>query len=532
MVKRPPRPSPPAQKPVVAIEPGGPLPLYEQLYVGLRQQILEGRLRPGARLASTRDLAQHFDVSRFTVVQALERLSAEGYLTTRRGSGTYVGDTLPERSIAVSRDPARAGPPPGTQEGRVPGLSSRGRVLSTVVITGPRGDEPRPFHPRRSPLDIFPVAQWSRIMRRRWNDASYAQLDYGDPTGYPPLREAIAEHVSVTRGVSCGAHQVVVTSGSQQAFDILFRLALDPGQYAWMEEPGYLDVRAALLGAGARIVPVPVDDSGLNVEEALRRRPKARLAVVSPSHQYPTGVTLSAKRRVALVSWARETGAWIVEDDYDSYFRYSGRPMPALQSLDGPGPEPPGRAGRANVLYVGTFSKTMFPALRMGFCVVPERLIDAVANAKAIADRHSPIVEQAALAEFIALGHYDRHLRRLRVACQERYEAMQFHFRRRLGGGITLAKATAGTHVLGRLARSLAADDGLAELIRRAEQQGLVLFPYSRYCLASTDDDQLVLGFGGLAPEAIATGVDRLAGVLDQLTATRAGPRPRRRPDS
>jgi GntR family transcriptional regulator/MocR family aminotransferase len=229
-----------------------------------------------------------------------------------------------------------------------------------------------------------------------------------------------------------------------------------------------------------------------------------------------------------LLSWAREAGAWIVEDDYDSYFRYSGRPMAALQSLDRPEPDTPGAARRANVLYVGTFSKTMFPALRMGFCVVPERLVDAVSNAKAIADRHSPIVEQAALAEFIALGHYDRHLRRLRVACQERYEAMQFHFRRRLAGAITLAKATAGTHVLGRLAPAMAADQGLSELVRRADQQGLVLFPYSRYCLASTDHDQLVLGFGGLTPEAIASGVDRLAGVVERLTATPARPRPRR----
>jgi GntR family transcriptional regulator/MocR family aminotransferase len=365
-------------------------------------------------------------------------------------------------------------------------------------------------------------------MRRRWSDASYPQLDYGDPRGYLPLREAIAEHVSVTRGVRCEAHRVVVTSGSQQAFDILFRLVLDPGEHVWMEEPGYLDVRAALLGAGARIVPVPVDDSGLNVEEAIRRRRDARLAVVSPSHQYPTGVTLSAARRRALLSWAREADAWIVEDDYDSYFRYSGRPTRALQGEDGQECETSGPGRRPRVLYVGTFSKTMFPALRLGFCVVPDRLVEPVSNAKAVADRHSPIVEQAALAEFITLGHYDRHLRRMRVACQERYEAMQFHFRRRLAGAITLAKTSAGTHVLGRLAGPIAAAGGLAEVIRRAGEQDLVLFPYSRYCQASTDDDQLVLGFGGLTLEKIASGVERLAGVLEQVAATRARPRGKR----
>ena len=391
--------------PLVRLKVSGSVPLYEQLYQGLREHILAGRLCGGTRLASTRTLAIEWGVSRSTVVNAMERLLAEGYLTARQGAGTFVVDTLPEATMIARRAPTpvriETGKPASESH-----LSSRGRALSAVVITGPRtpGNEPRPFHPRRAPLDVFPIKVWSRIVRRQWAYCDHRRLDYGDPAGHPALREAIAAHITVTRAVRCTAQQVVVTSGSQQAFDILFRLLLDPGERAWIEEPGYLDVRAALVGAGAELIPVPVDGSGLDVAEGIRRAPGARLAVVSPSHQYPTGATLSATRRAALLDWARSTGAWIVEDDYDSYFRYSGRPMSALQGVD------------RDVVYVGTFSKTVFPALRLGFCVVPESILDAVINARAVADRNSPIVDQAALAEFIVNGHYDRHLRRRATA--------------------------------------------------------------------------------------------------------------------
>jgi GntR family transcriptional regulator / MocR family aminotransferase len=505
--------------PLVALDAAAAAPLYEQLYLGLRDHILAGRLRPGARIASTRALATHLDISRFTVVSALDRLIAEGYLSTRRGAGTFVTGTLPEQRMRARRSAGNS--QPMAAKTTTATLSRRGAALSGVVITGPRREagEPLPFRPRRPPLDVFPVKLWARLVRRQWSRASVNQLDYGDPAGYRPLRDAIAQHVSVTRGVACTADQVIVTSGAQQAFDILFRLLLDPGQQAWIEEPGYLDVRASLVSAGATLVPVPVDAHGIDVGAGCALGPQARLAVVSPSHQYPIGVTLSATRRAQLLEWARRTGAWIVEDDYDSYFRYRGRPMSALQALDADGVRPAGASPR--VVYVSTFSKTMFPSLRLGFCVVPPPLIEPVANARAVADRNSPIVDQAALAEFIGGGHYDRHLRRVRMVCHERYDAMHHHFGRILGDAIRLGVAAAGTHVLGVVngeRRHASSRRGLAAAVAAAAaQDGMVVFRLSRYCLQPVERDALVLGYGGLPPNRIRAGAERLARVIEKV---------------
>jgi GntR family transcriptional regulator/MocR family aminotransferase len=498
------------QLPLVDLDPAAPLPLYEQLYLALRDQIVRGHLPPGGRLASTRRLADYLAISRFTVVTALERLLAEGYLEARRGSGTFVTRTLPEDFM---RPPDRRAPSPAGTDLR-PALSRRGTQISSTHITGPRPEEPRAFQPRRGPLDVFPLRAWSAIVRRLWRSGGYKYLEYGPPAGYWPLRQAIAAHIGVTRAVRCAPEQVIVTSGAQQAFDLLFRVLLDPGDRAWIEEPGYLDVRAALLAAGARLVPVPVDEAGLNVEEGIRLGRDARLAVVSPSHQYPAGVTLSATRRLALLNWARSRGSWIVEDDYDSYFRYSGRPMSALQGVDRPAP-------RSHVIYVGTFSKTVYPSLRLGFCVVPEPLVDAVTNARAIADRNSPMIDQAALTEFIVGGQYERHLRRLRLVCQERYHAMRLHFGCLLGEQLTLSEASAGTHVLGHFRGRLSNDRGLAIRVSQlAAAEGLVVFPLSRYCLTPPARDALVLGFGGLSTRRIAAGADRLAAIIRRAHAS------------
>jgi GntR family transcriptional regulator/MocR family aminotransferase len=502
--------------PLITIDSRTQLPLYEQIYRDLREQVTSGQLRAGARLASTRALAEALGISRFTVVSAMERLLAEGYLTTRHGSGTFVVDILPEHRMR----PVRSASHPRTDgtDSRAPAMSQRGAALSAVVITGPRleTNEPRPFRPRRPSLDMFPLRLWARLVRREWKTYRHQHLDYGEPAGYRPLREAIAEHISVARGVRCEPHQVIVTSGAQQAFDLLFRLLVDPGDKVWIEDPGYLDVRAALIGAGADLVPVPVDENGIDVAEGIRRAAGAKLVVVSPSHQYPTGATLSATRRAAILDWARHAGAWVVEDDYDSYFRYRGRPISALQRFDQEGVSSHGFAPR--VLYVGTFSKTMFPSLRLGFCIVPSSLVDAVANARAIADRNSPIADQAALAAFIADGHYDRHLRRARLVYQERYDAMRFFFKRELDGAVTLAPATAGTHLIGWLQErgSFNSENAARRVSQAATLEDLVVFPLSRYALERLDRDGLVLGYGGLTPRRIAAGAKRLARAIDR----------------
>jgi GntR family transcriptional regulator/MocR family aminotransferase len=502
-------------------DPDSPLPIYEQLYREIRDQAVSGRLRGGVRLASTRVLAAELGVSRFTIVTAIERLLAEGYLVARRGAGTFVVDTLPEQALRAPAG-AGAGRPRASTRSRTPVLSLRGAALSAVPITGPRGsrNEPRPFRPRRPALDVFPTALWTRLLQRQWRSGRHELLDYGDPAGYLPLRRAIAEQINIARGMRCDPAQVIVTSGAQQAFEMLFRLVLDPGDAAWMEDPGYLDVRAALVSAGAKLIPVPVDRDGVDVAAGTRLAPHAKLAVVSPSHQYPTGATLSAARRAALLEWARGAGAWIVEDDYDSYFRYRGRPLPALHRFDA---DRSGQDDAPRVLYVGTFSKTMFPSLRLGFCVVPDSLVDAAANARAVAGRNSPIADQAALAGFIADGHYDRHLRRARLIYQERHEAMRDAFTRKLAGAVTLSPASAGTHVLGWIAGDRHASRNRAVAVSRAAaDEDLVVFPLSRYCLVPPARDALVLGYGGLSPRRIAWGAERLARILEPTGRARS----------
>jgi GntR family transcriptional regulator/MocR family aminotransferase len=302
---------------------------------------------------------------------------------------------------------------------------------------------------------------------------------------------------------------VIVTAGAQQAFNILFQLLLDPGDEAWIEEPGYLDVRGALTAHGAKLVPVPVDESGMDVDAGIAMAPAAKLVYVSPSHQYPTGATLSAERRWKLLDWARRRGAWIVEDDYDSYFRYRGRPLPALQSLDAE--RRSSNDVSLRVAYVGTFSKTMFPSLRLGYCIVPPELADAVANARAVADRNSSIADQAALEIFIREGHYDRHLRRVRSACVERHEALRASVQRHLAGAVSLSAMNAGTHALGWVTKGL---PSAAQIETRARDDGLVVFPLSRYCLSRPRRDAMVLGYGGLTPRLIDAGIRRLAAYI------------------
>ena len=502
--------------PVIASLEPSTVPLHEQVYCAIRDQIVRRDLRGGVRLASTRALAAELLLSRFTVVTAIERLVAEGYLAARPGSGTFVVDTLPEelmRALGHRRRVSGA-----AAAARPPALSNRGIALSNVVITGPRQqDGPRAFHPRRPALDMFPLGTWARIVARQWRGARIGELDYGEPGGYRPLRDAIAEHIRVTRGLDCDARQIIVTNGAQQALDVVFRLLLDPGDRVWMEEPGYLDVRAALVAAGASIIPVRVDAHGLDVAHGIARAPDARLAVVSPSHQYPTGATLSASRRAALLDWARRAGAWVVEDDYDSYFRYRGRPVPALQRFDAD------TAATRRVLYIGTFSKTMFPSLRLGFCVVPEALIDACANARAVASRNSSIVDQAALAMFIREGHYDRHLRRARLIYRERYDALRSAVGRELRGMLSLEPAAAGTHVVARFDSEPASrprrESAAVRLARLADAAGLVVFPLSRYCVEPPERDGLVLGYGSLTPRQIAASTRKLAQVIGRAGA-------------
>jgi GntR family transcriptional regulator / MocR family aminotransferase len=482
----------------LGIDPGSPVPRYRQLYEGIREAILTGRLGPGARLPSTRVLATETGSGRNTVIAAYEQLVAEGYLEGRVGAGTRVALTLPE-SLLQARPVTRVrGGTPGPRRA----LAERGRrLLDAWTRRRPPGGPARPFRTGYPAFDAFPTEVWARLVSRRWARVSRQLLAYGDPAGYRPLREAIATYLREARAVRCDADQVVVLTGSQQGIEVIARVLLEPGEPVWVEDPGYAGAHDGLSGAGLRLVPVPVDAEGMDIGAIDRRAPVGRLVYVTPSHQYPLGVTMSLRRRLALVDWADRTGAWILEDDYDSEYRYAGPPLAALQGLD--------QAGR--VLYLGTFSKVFSPGLRLAYCVAPPDLVEAVVAARFQSDRHPPSVNQAVLADFIGEGHFARHIRRTRALYAERQATLLEAVRRTLGGRLEVSPAAAGLHVLGWLPQG--GDDGAAS--RAAAGHGVEAAPLSAFRIRPGGRGGLVLGYAGFTEREIRDGVHRLARALE-----------------
>lgn len=379
-------------------------------------------------------------------------------------------------------------------------MSQRGELLARTR-TSTVGDQgrPRAFRPGVPALDEFPNEVWRRISNRVWRRPEASLLGYGYPAGYWPLREEISTYLQTSRAVRCDPGQVIVVSGSQQALDLCARVLLDPCDAAWVEDPGYGGARAALLGSGARLVTVPVDGEGLDVAAGREREPGARLVCVTPSHQYPTGTTMSLGRRLELLAWAEEANGWVVEDDYDSEYRYTGRPLEALQGLDG---------GR-RVVYVGTFSKVLFPALRLGYLVVPPGLVDAFVTARELVDRQPPGVEQAVLAEFFREGHFARHVRRMRALYAARRTALLKAAERHLAGLLTLRPAEAGMHLVGELPEIF--DD--QEASRLAEEAGVEAPAISVY---GGTEGGLMLGYAAVGEEEIEAAVRNLAAALSR----------------
>jgi GntR family transcriptional regulator/MocR family aminotransferase len=490
----------PATSLLIRIDPRVREPLQQQIYSGVRRAILDGRVAPRTRLPSSRALADDLRVSRTTSLLAMEQLRAEGYLTARRGSGTFVADVLPD-------DPPRARAARPVARPIHPPLSRRGAAL----VATPHGSRklagpPRAFRIGTPAVDLFPFQLWSRLASRRLRSVTAAQLDYGDSAGLRALREAIAEHVETARGTRCGADQVLMVAGAQQGLDLICRLLLDPGDPVWMEEPGYPGARSALVSAGARILPVRVDADGLDVEAGVRSAGDARLVYVTPSHQYPLGVPMSLPRRLALLRWATAARAWVVEDDYDSEFRHGARPIPCLHGLDVDG----------RVIYVGSFSKTLFPALRLGFVIAPPDLQERVVAARSAADQHPPWLEQAVLADFIAGGHFARHLRRMRAVYRERLDALAQAADRYCRGRLRLRPVQTGLHVVADLAGVDA-----VRVSREAAARGVEATPLSAYFVGrAKPPSALVLGFGAVRPDAASRGMERLAAAI-----AAAGPR-------
>jgi GntR family transcriptional regulator / MocR family aminotransferase len=471
------------------------------LYSELRSAILDARLKPGSRMPSTRSLSKQYGLARGTVSAAFENLKNEGYVEGRVGAGTFVAIRVPDELMAT---PAVSTPvvsdPYKTEPSRA-ALAKRGedavRGIRLLPASHSAGKAFRSYEPA---IDLFPVGLWSRVAGRVLRRAPRSLYGQGDARGYLPLRKAIAEYVGAARGVRCDAGQIIVTSGTQQGLDLVIRMLLDPGDAVWMEDPGYPGALYALRAAGIQVVPVPVDRDGMLVAEGRRQHPRARLAYVTPSNQFPCGVTMSQDRRLELLDWAAQQNGWIVEDEYDAEYRYFGRPVPSLQSQD--------RSGC--VIYAGTFTKMLFNSLRLGFLVVPERVADAFAACRTLLDRHPPTLEQAILADFILDGHFGHHVRRMRQVYARRMEVLCDTSRELLAGRLDVVKAVSGMRMLGWIKTGQSDTD----LVGRARSLGLEVAALSEFTIANSHPAALILGFAGCPAAELKRGVEVLSHAL------------------
>jgi len=481
--------------------------LSQQLYEALRARVLDGRLSSGTRLPATRELASVLALSRNSVVRAYDQLYAEGYIESRIGDGTYVS-RLPKLSTQLST---------GLSHGLSTDLSTF-RLNDTEDLSSnqcsseplerlknnhlppPRSGAPRAFRVGIPAFDLFPFDVWAKLQAGFWRNPSHAKLGYGDPAGEPVLRELIAAYLRRSRGLSCSAEQIVITSGAQQAISLCAQLLLQSGDRVAVENPGYRAAGHAFAVAGAKVTGVPVDEDGLDCQR-LEQLEGCRLAYVTPAHQYPTGVTMSLPRRLALLAWAERNDGWIIEDDYDGEYRYSGAPLTPLAALD--------RQGR--VLYVGTFGKIAFPALRLGYLVLPPPLVQAFSQGRALAVRHSEVGTQCVMAEFMAQGHFQRHIRRMRKAALSRRNVLKAGWPAGVPGLGAMPEVAAGLHVkvdVDNVARE-------QELVAKAEAVGVEVNPLSSYWLEDSEvpvDKRagLVLGFAAVPEGQIAEALMRL----------------------
>lgn len=457
----------------------------QALHAQLREAILDGRLTSGLRLPATRELAAALGLSRNTVVAAYERLLSEGYVEARQGAGNFVATLVPARKPMAA---------PGGDDRR---LAAAWRQLGAVPTQAEAA--PCDFRLGVPEQRLFPFDVWRRLSMRAWRTAARSAPLYDLPQGRPALREAIARHVAFARAVACGPQDVIVTHGAQQAFDLLARVLVTPGRtVVAVEDPGYPPLREAFRAAGAEVVGVPVDAEGLVVE---RLPAQARVIYVTPSHQFPLGVTMSPQRRIALLEFVQRHGATVIEDDYDSEFRYGQRPLDALQTLD----------RGAAVCYVGTFSKCLFPSLRLGYAVAPPWLQPALAHAKRLADWHCDPVSQDTLATFIAEGHLARHVRRMRRIYAQRRERLLDALLRHGRGRLDVWPSGAGLHLAARLARGIKAD----QVVARAAEHGIQLETLASYATGRPAPAGLAFGFGRVDEARIEPAIQRIARLLD-----------------
>ena len=477
----------------IAIDPSSSRSVSSQLHGALRELILSGSVAVGERLPASRTLAQELGVSRTTVIEAFDRLTAEGLVEARVGAGAFVSRALEtERPRAPPRSAGQAprNAPPElsrTMTQAVHRFADRPRLPATA----------RAFTTALPAFEAFPMAQWARLSAQQWRRARTDVMGYGEPGGHLPLRQAIALHLRANRGIACDASQIFIVGGAQHAFQLIGAMLLNPGA---------IGARNSLIAAGAELVPVPLDDQGLLVSEGLRLAPRFRLAFVTPSHQQPLGMVLSLQRRFELLQAAALAGAWIIEDDYDGEFSFGGPPLPTLKSVDDTG----------LVIHVGTFSKSLFPSLRLGYLLAPPALVEPLNAIMSRVLHGVPTHTQAVVADFIGEGHFAAHVRRMRRLYAERHEVLCRAVRAQLGGVLEIVPSSSGLHTVGWLRGG----HDEARVVEAAAQRQVTVSPLARYVIAPRPDDLgpgLVLGFGGVDAAQIERGVGVLAEVFDSL---------------
>jgi GntR family transcriptional regulator/MocR family aminotransferase len=483
--------------PVVSVERGGRDPLHKQIYDGFRMAIVRGNLRPGQRVPSSRSLGIDLKISRLPVLNAYSQLLAEGYFESRTGAGTFVSESLPE-SLTICEQKT----PQATSSDSGPRPISRRSLLLPEYRRPPWAGGWGAFSVHQPAFDHFPFSIWSSLLTRHSRSPRWGAIHNVDPLGSETFRQAICDYLRTARAVRCDPCQVMVVSGSQQALEISARVLLGTGSAIWMEEPGYWLARKAFAGAACRLVPVPVDEEGLIVSAGIERCPEARAVYVTPSHQYPLGATMSAARRMQLLNWAQSAGSWIIEDDYDSEYRFESAPISSLQGLD----------GNDRVIYIGTFSKVLFPSLRLGYLVIPRDLVGHFCAVRSAMDIFPPYLYQETLTDFMREGHFARHIRKMRLLYGERRTALADQIRDQLGPDVKVHGSQAGMH----LAVTLPEGFSDLEIATRAAGKGLWLWPLSPSYLDESPRQGLILGFGNTAAEEMPRAVSQLRAVLER----------------
>lgn len=454
------------------------VPFYKQIYEGYRNAILGGQLRAGQRLQSTRALATELQISRLPVIIAYEQLLHEGYIEGKIGAGTYVNQSIPDELTPVSRPQSES-------------------IEEAEQFTNLLG----PFRVSLPALDHFPMKIWSRLVAHHARNFSVENMAYGDPAGHLPLRKTIAEYLRTARAVKCEANQIIIVSGSQLALQICARGLLTSSDGVCVEEPGYAGARDALQASGAALIPIPVDDEGISIQKLSSYRKKVRVVYVTPSHQYPLGMLMSASRRLELLDWAEQNRSWIIEDDYDSEYRYASRPLGSLQGMD----------NSARVIYIGTFSKVLFPSIRIGYIVVPNELLKTFVHIRESLDIFSPTLYQLALADFIEQGHFARHLRRMRSIYVERRNALIASLQKHFGNSLTAYNADGGLHLCAFLPEKM--ND--QEIAQNAAKRGISIMPLSSCYAGKKSKSGLVLGFACANKPQIETATKILSQIID-----------------